>query len=787
MEIKRFVLVSIFSLKINEPYYYYILDETYDNLTGFRCVVEINNNYYCGIILSQTENPQNIERKKIKPVLKIIDTVPYLNNELISMALWMAKYYFTPLGKILSSLCPGGTNIKVKTIYKPVKKNIILDNKTFYSDKDSYSLNELISFLKTSKQKISGLIKKGYLSKDFDIISEKKYYNKNYFSIKITLDDNTKLTKKEKEVAYELRDKSDFIYHKEEFYNFYSKYIITKLKKKNIIEIIYSEPNIIKTEKTNNIDNHILTDEQQKIFDEIRESIINNLFNTYLIFGVTGSGKTEIYIRLIKEVLKKNKTVIMIVPEIGLTPQTLYNFSKNFDEDSIAVVHSRLNDKERYNAWEKIKQKKIRIVIGVRSAIFAPLENIGLIVVDEEHEDTYKNNEMPTYNARDIAVLRSKTNNAVALLGSATPSVESYYNALSGKYNLLRLKKRVFHQRLPEIGIIDFNKTTFMEKQTFLSYTLLNEMKKVLKSGKQVMLFLNRRGYANVIVCQDCGTTFSCINCEIGLTYHKANHNLICHYCGFTLQEPFVCQSCGSKKTLKIGTGTEKICEILSKKFYNKKIFRVDLDTMRFKDSYETFFNKINNKEVDIIVGTQIITKGHNFPNIGLVGIICADLSLNFPDYRSSEKTFSLLMQVSGRTGRGEEDSGKVIIQTFNPEHYSIDAVLNYDYNKYYETELNIRESYFYPPYKKILLIELKGINKSRVLYEAMNLKNNVKSLGLGSRINLLGPAPGVISKIKNLFIYRLMIKTDDIKYLHFIYEKFIKNKSFYSQLRLEI
>lgn len=785
---KNFVLVSIFSLKILTPFYYYIEDDIVNDLRGFRCIIELNNHFYCGIILSQNNKLENINEKRIKPVLKIIDNTPYLNEEILKVALWMEDYYFTPLGKILSVLCPGGTNLKVKTIYKVLNSNIKKNNKLFTLENNEYSINELLKTLDCSKKFINDLIKTNFLKKDYQIVSSKKYYDKNHFTITVNEHETKDLTSKELETITTFKN-ADVVYEKNQFDSLFSKYIINKLKKKNLITVNYAEPTTIRTNKNNseNGKDLILTNEQENVFNSIKENIIKNKFKSFLIFGVTGSGKTEIYIRLIKEVLKLNKTAIVIVPEISLTPQTLYNFSVNFNEDRIAVIHSRLNDRQRFTAWEKIKSDDVDIVIGVRSAIFAPLKNLGLIVVDEEHEDTYKNFEMPTYNARDIAVLRCKFNNAVTVLGSATPSIDTYYNSLNKKYSLFLLKDRPFQTKLPDIEVVDLNKVSFMEKQNLLSQNLLKEMKEVLSAGKQVMLFLNRRGYSNIVLCKDCGYTFSCKNCDIALTYHKTNKVLNCHYCGYAINRFNICPDCKSKDLLKIGSGTQKITEIITKRFYNKTVYRVDMDTMRFKDSYETFFDKISKKEVDIIIGTQIITKGHNFPDIGLVGIVCADLSLNFPDYRSCEKTFSLIMQVAGRTGRSEKDAGKVIIQTFSPSHYAIKSIVNYEYNTFYKTEFNIRNKYLYPPYVKLMLIEFKGAIEKKVFDDAITLKKQINSTKIKNNIILLGPAPGVISKIKNLYYYKILIKSKDIKFFHFIFQKFLKKNNFYSNIRVEI
>lgn len=786
-----YALVSILSLKINEPYFYSIHSE-FENfdLVGCRVIVEVKNRQFIGIIISLHKDiDENLDKDKIKPVIKILDTKPYINAELLNLANWMSNYYFTPLGKVLNIIFPSGTNFRIIKKLNVIKNPIKLSGMDILLEKNSYKFGEITKLLKIKKSKILELIQRGFLKIEYQLVTRKTLEKKEYFTISI-LNEQILDSEEELKILNWIKNNHGKIFNKKNFNNEipFKKNLINKFVKNNIIRLDYCESDYIrKYDSIKDETDFILTDEQLNVITKISESIEKNIFKSFLLFGVTGSGKTEIYIRLIKEILKRGKNAIIIVPEIALTPQILNYFSAHFSRNRIAVIHSGLNNSDRFREWEKIRYNKIDIVLGVRSAIFAPLENIGIIIVDEEHEESFKNQEMPTYNARDIAVMRAKKNNAVALLGTATPSLESYYNTIIGKYELLRLTQRVFKKAMPDISIIDLNKTSSYEKEKFISYRLLKEIKNSLDKNRQVLLFLNKRGYSHFVICTNCQKIYKCVNCDITMTYHKENNSLICHYCNYTIKNPETCDVCGSNKLLHIGAGTEKIFSYLEKNFKDKKILRVDIDSMRFKDSYQNFYNQFKKKEIDIIIGTQIITKGHDFPGIDLVGIINADLSLNIPDYRSAERTFSLLMQASGRTGRQEEEIGKVIIQTFNPEHYSIKAVCNYDYEKFFETELEIRKKFRYTPFIKMIIIEFKGKNSSRVSSEIEKLKQEILKSEIRSELIVLGPAKGLIPRINNFYIFKLLIKSNEIKYLQYIYQKFIFAKRFYSKIKIEI
>ena len=551
--------------------------------------------------------------------------------------------------------------------------------------------------------------------------------------------------------------------------------INTLLNKKVIEEI---------KEETYRLNNNSLYNDKKVILNEEQQDVINEVLNNkdkfipYLIHGVTGSGKTEVYMNIIEDVLKSGKEVIVLVPEISLTPQMVNIFKSRF-KNSIAILHSALSDGEKYDEWRKIERKEVNIVIGARSAIFAPLTNIGLIVLDEEHSDTYKQDNNPKYDAIDIAIKRAKNYNCPIILGSATPSIESYTRAKLGTYKLLELKNRV-NKTMPDIKLIDM-KNEIKKGYRILSKELINDINDRLSKDEQVILLLNRRGYSTTITCKECGNTIKCPNCDIPLTYHKNGNKLNCHYCNYTTFKPLNCPECNSKNINSFGIGTEKLEEEVNNLF-NCKTIRMDIDTTRKKGSHARIINDFRNKKYNILIGTQMISKGLDFQDVTLVGVINGDATLNIPDFRSGERTYSLLNQISGRSGRSSKP-GKVIIQCFNIDHYSIQYASKNDYISFYKEDMNIRKKLNYPPYYNLCLIKLIGVNCEELNKEALKIKeclNNTNSI-------VLGPSPCTIPKIYNKYYMQIIIKYKNIKDIYndikFIADK-LKNSS---KLNIEV
>ena len=493
-----------------------------------------------------------------------------------------------------------------------------------------------------------------------------------------------------------------------------------------------------------------LTFDQNKVLNEFLESSDR----VFLLHGVTGSGKTEVYMEMIDDVLKKGKTAIVLVPEISLTPQIISRFSKRFGE-KIALLHSALSDGERYDEWRRIKRGEVDIVIGARSALFAPLKNIGLIVIDEEHSSSYKQDDSnPRYSAIEMAKERIKLNEGAKLvLGSATPTLDSYARSIKGLYHLLELPNRINKKELPEIKIIDMNHEIKYCKGHF-SNQLLKSIEDKISKGEQVILLLNRRGYASFVTCKNCGYTVKCPNCDITLTYHKTSNNLRCHYCGYATKMDLICPECHEKALSSLGVGTEKIEEELTKYISGVRILRMDFDTTSKKGSHERMIKDFENHKYDILLGTQIVAKGLDFENVTLVGIINADTSLNIPNFRSSEETFSLLSQVSGRSGRSNK-SGEVILQTYNPNHYAIECVKKHDYKGFFNKEMNIRKKLKYPPYYYITYVRISGKREETCYKEALKIKKIFERY-LDNTI-ILGPTSTF--KLNNTYRYGLTLK----------------------------
>lgn len=538
--------------------------------------------------------------------------------------------------------------------------------------------------------------------------------------------------------------------------------VLKTLEKKGYIEIVEQQvernPFINKKiEKTNKLK---LTIQQQEAFDKVNESIEANKFVEFLLYGVTGSGKTEVYLQLIEQVLEKNKTAIVLVPEISLTPQMVDRFIARFGEDKIAVLHSKLSIGERYDQWNKIRKGESKIVIGARSAIFAPIQNLGLIIIDEEHDSSYKSETNPRYHAKELATFIAKQNKIPLLLGSATPDVGTYYKALDGKIELLQLTKRANESSLPNVEIVDLRQELANGNRSILSTKLYSEIEENLKNKKQTILFLNRRGYSTFVMCRDCGYTVQCKNCNITMTYHSKGNKLKCHYCGHEQKNVTECPECKSKNIKYFGTGTQKLEQEINKLFPNASTIRMDIDTVSKKNSHEQILNQFKNENIDILIGTQMVVKGHHFPNVTLVGVIAADSSIYSEDYRANERTFQILTQVAGRAGR-ENLAGKVIIQTYHPDNFAIECSKQQNYDMFYETEIELRKQLKYPPFCDIISIGLTDTDEKKIKQVAdkiyKNLLNIIQQCKLP--INLYMPLPCPIDKIKNRYRWRIILK----------------------------
>lgn len=663
-----------------------------DIAIGKRVVVPLNKNEVEGFILEISKETPNFE---VKDIISIVDDEPVLNKELLSLGEYIKSITLCSLISAYQVMLPSALkakrNVNIKSKYKTFIK-----------------LNKSIEFIN-------------------DYIDKNKR-NKSEIALLNELINNSIVEK-----------------------NSFNSRVANKLKDKDLI--IYSDKQIYRTvsDKTYKYDKLILNKEQEHAVNTVVSAL--GIPKVFLLHGVTGSGKTETYLQIIEHVLKTGKNVIVLVPEISLTPQMTERFKGRFGPN-VAVMHSSLSSGEKYDEWLRLKRGEAHIVVGARSAIFAPLSNIGLIVIDEEHETTYKQDSSPRYHALDIAKYRSKYHNCPIILGSATPSLESYARAKKNVYELLELKSRANGKKLPEVKIVDMC-SEVKKKNYLISSILKDKINEKLSKNEQIILLLNRRGYSSFITCHDCGYVAKCPNCDISLTFHKTNNMLRCHYCGYATKMYDTCPEC-SGEIKNFGTGTEKVLEALENMF-DAKIVRMDLDTTSKKGSHEKIIKDFETHKYDILLGTQMIAKGLDFSNVTLVGVINADTSLNIPDFRSGEVTFELLSQVSGRAGR-DKLTGEVIIQTYNKDNYSIICAANHDYFSFYDKEMEIRRSLKYPPYYYLVNIKIMGKVYDDVLTESLKIKKYLKD-SLSSDTIVLGPTTANMFKVNNIYRFQIIIK----------------------------
>lgn len=545
--------------------------------------------------------------------------------------------------------------------------------------------------------------------------------------------------------------------------------IIKRLSEKGLIHVVEEEVSRlackagVRSQESGVINIPTLTEPQEKAFSYIDTALKGGGFSPFLLQGVTGSGKTEVYLRVIEEALKTGKGAVVLVPEISLTPQILNRFRSRFG-NGVAALHSALSDGERYEEWRRIERGEARIVIGARSAIFAPVKDIGVIVVDEEHDHSYKQEETPRYNARDLALVRGKMVGGTVILGSATPSMESYHNAKTGKFGHIRLETRIEERPMPLVSVIDMKDAG---KRQIFSRQMTDCLEECLREKRQALIFLNRRGFSTFLICSSCGFTFGCPNCSISLIFHQGEGVLRCHYCDYSQKAFPLCPRCNGSDVGLLGHGTERVEEEIKKRFPDARVARMDRDTVSRKGSHERILNALEDGEIDILIGTQMVTKGHDYPNIMMVGVISADTSLNLPDFRAAERTFQLITQVAGRAGRGE-GPGKVIIQTFNPDHYSINAARNHDMDSFYMEEAAFRKELGYPPFSRLINIRLRGNSERRTAEAAKILGKIGRDYATVLKgVSILGPSQAPIYRIRGKYRWQMLIKGRDSRALH--------------------
>jgi len=775
---KEIVEVAI-GLPVFKTFHYRIPEKMKDSLQiGMRVLVPFKGRKVTGFSIDLLEQPPKGVEEKLREVEDLLDEAPLIDPQMLRFYRWIADYYLYPLGEVVKTGLPPGLHLKSELILsltqngmesltqgglEPIKEKVFKE----IGRCGKVSLKKILKLFlgEVSRSQLFSWKRKGLLNIDAEIEGKEV---KPKFEKVVQYQGGEPpqpISKKQAEILNWIKEKGEISYSElSKRFKSPSK-PIQSLQAKGLLSLSRREVcrDLSVRSELKPYPKPEPTSDQEAILGEILKGIRSKRFSPFLIYGVTGSGKTEIYIRAIEEVLLRGQEAIVLVPEISLTPQLLSRFIDRFGEN-LALLHSGLGRGERYDQWRRIWKGEVKIAMGARSAIFAPFKNVGIIVVDEEHDPSYKQEEKLKYHARDVAVVRAKQAEATLLLGSATPSLESFYNAEKGKFRLLNLPERIGGKPLPRVEIVDVRK-----EGGLLSEKLRAALQQNIEDKKQSLLFLNRRGFANFILCPDCGLTFKCPNCSVTLTYHLRDRSLRCHYCDYRIQAPGDCPKCQGHRLQGMGIGTERLEQEIKSLFPETQVGRMDRDTTSRRRSHLQILKRLESGSIDILVGTQMIVKGHDFPNVTFVGVVSADTSLHFPDFRSSERTFQLLTQVAGRAGRGEV-FGEVVIQTFNPDHYSILRAKDHDYVGFYQEEIQFRRALEYPPFSRFINFRLVGNSEKRTKGMAEEMGGIGQSLlkkGYGKGIEILGPSPAPFAKMRGKFRWQMLAKGKSHQLLH--------------------
>ncbi len=731
---------------------------------GMRVLVPFGPRLVQGFVVSVKETSEY--GHKTKPIHSLLDVTPVLNEELLQLGSWLTETTLCFMISALQAMLPAAMRAKYDKEIQVIDKQKISQ----YPELQTFTNQSSIPWSEIENSPHLKLIQRLIQQKVLEVVylaTEKgKKKTAKYIELAIPiskaleyLQSLPKQAKKQQEMLQFFIDRPEKILRAEilSMANASKDAINSLLKKEILLEKeleVYRDPYEHRLfQPTNRL---VLTEQQQVAYKTIVHSVIHKEHQVVLMYGVTGSGKTEVYMQAADEVLKQGKEAIVLVPEISLTPQMVDRFKGRFGSQ-VAVLHSRLSTGEKYDEWRRIHRKEVKLVVGARSAIFAPFENLGIVIIDEEHEASYKQEENPRYHAKDVAIFRGKFHKCPVVLGSATPSLESFARAKKNIYTLVTLNERMNTSGMPPVEIVDMREELRAENRTMFSRVLFSKLQDRLEKGEQTVLFLNKRGYSSFVMCRDCGYVIECPHCDISLTYHRAEQKLKCHYCGF--EEPVVkkCPSCDSEHIRFFGVGTQQVEEQLSQLLPEARVVRMDVDTTGRKGSHERLLDQFGSGSADILLGTQMIAKGLDFPRVTLVGVLSADTSLYLPDFRAAEKTFQLLTQVSGRAGR-HELAGEVIIQTYNPEHYSITLASQHDYDTFYEQEMRVRKAHHYVPFYYLTLITISHPEVTRAVMLTDKIISLLKSQ-LSSEAIILGPVASPIAKVKDRYRYQCVVK----------------------------
>jgi primosomal protein N' (replication factor Y) len=767
---------------LDQPFTYSLPDTLRHRVrVGSRLMVPFGTRKLTGVILRCHDDPPGVATRD---ALRLIDSEPVLSAELMALGRWIAGYYCSPLGDVLRGMLPLSSEIRRGKIWtltdsgRDASRQLLLDSSPDdpvlrilrMLEKRPLSASYLAKALPLADKAIRALERKRFIVAE-QVQVERDPLRAPSDRLRVELSGGgqspePKLNKPERELraflelhpgSHNLKQLEDMVKH--------SSAAARSLARKAIVSL---KPETVAMKAAIRA-RHELNPAQQAAFQQIHEAIQAKRFQTFLLHGVTGSGKTEVYLTAIETALAEGRSALLMVPEIALTPQMAGQFFSRFG-DRVAILHSAFTGVERTEQWRRIRSGVASVVVGTRSGVFAPVQNLGLIVVDEEHDGSYKQEENPRYNGRDVAIVRAQGAGACVVLGSATPSLESRYNAEKGKYTLLELPGRIESRPMPMVELIDMRQE-FLEtrKQDTFSRKLIEALGQRVESGEQTIVLLNRRGFSSFVACRACGERVQCINCSLTLTYHKRDRRLLCHYCGYAEKVPSQCPKCSSEHIYFLGIGSERVEEELHRAFPAARIARLDRDTVTGKRQYETILQDFREGNYDMLVGTQMIAKGHDIPNVTLVGVVAADMGLGMPDFRAAERTFQLLTQVAGRAGRGTLP-GIVLVQTINPDHYAVRLAAAQDYQGFYEKELNFRRMMHYPPFSAMANVLVRSEKKEMAM--RMSTELGYLLTPPPEKLRVMGPAEAPVPRLKNEYRYQFLIKAASRKSLNELLQK---------------
>jgi primosomal protein N' (replication factor Y) len=734
---------------------------------GCRILVPFGTRKMTGVILKAHNQPPAVETKE---ALRLLDEEPVFDAPLLALGRWVAEYYCAPLGDVLRAMAPLAGEVRQSRVWALTDRGHEVARQLLMGDADddpnvailrsleARSLSETTLERKhaSARRILKALERKGLVEQEEDVAGRDPLRAP---AARLTVEfpgrpEGEKLNKAERELmaflelhpgAHNLGELGKTVKG--------ASVAARALARRKLLEL---KPVGLDTDAAWARPRHELNPHQSAAVAAIREVLAERSFQTFLLHGVTGSGKTEVYMNAIEAALERGLGALMLVPEIGLTPAAAGQFHARFG-DRVAILHSAFNDAERAAQWRRLRSGEATVAVGTRSAVFAPVRNLGLLIVDEEHDGSYKQEETPRYNGRDVAILRGRETGACVVLGSATPSLESRYNVERGKSRLLELPERVGNRPMPKVEVVDMREE-YLETRANAVFArrLVDEVHAKLEASEQAMLLMNRRGFSSSVACRSCGERIECVNCAVAMTWHKRENRLLCHFCNYAMRVPAACPKCESEHLYFLGSGSERVEEELHRHFATARIARLDRDTVTGKHKYEEILSGFREGAFDILVGTQMIAKGHDIPNVTLVGVVNADIGLGVPDFRAAERTFQLLTQVAGRAGR-HDLPGTVLLQTINPDHYAIRCAAEQNYAKFYEKEIEFRRAMRYPPFSALANVLVRATAQEDALRMSGQLAELLREPGEGMKV--LGPAEAAVPRLKNEFRYQMLIK----------------------------